>query len=92
LLIACLDPQSRIAPRVFLNEVSIVHQNHYPSSRDTTHPATVLFAYLAINMVIWLFLRTIEVESVFARTTIPLAITAGVIVPLHAWWIHTRPR
>ena len=69
-----------------------MHQNHYPSSREATHPATVLFAYLAINMIIWLFLRTIEVESVFARTTIPLAITVGVIVPLHAWWIHTRQR
>ena len=68
-----------------------MQQNHYPSSRETTHPATVLFAYLAANMIIWLFLRTIEVESDFARTTIPLAITAGVIVPLHAWWIHTRP-
>ncbi|MDE0735629.1 MAG: hypothetical protein OSB47_07390, partial [Pirellulaceae bacterium] len=78
--------------RAFLSEVSIVRQNHFTSSREATHPATVLFAYLAANMIIWLFLRTIEVESLFARTTIPLAITAGVIVPLHAWWIHTRQR
>ena len=92
MLIACLDPQSRIAPGAFHSEVSSVQQNHYTSSQETKKQATVLFVYLAINMIIWLFLRTIEVESVFARTTIPLAITAGVIMPLHAWWIHTRSR
>ena len=69
-----------------------MHQNHYPSSQETKKQATVLFVYLAINLIIWLFLRTIKVESVFARTAIPLAITVGVIMPLHAWWIHTRRR
>ena len=69
-----------------------MQQNHYRSSEESKNPATVLFAYLAINMIIWFFLRTLEVESVFARTTIPLAITAGLIIPLHAWWIHTRRR
>ncbi|MFP6619753.1 MAG: hypothetical protein VB877_10440 [Pirellulaceae bacterium] len=92
MLIASLDQRSRIATGAILSEVSIMHQNHFRSTREATHPVKVLFAYLAANMIIWLFLRTIEVESVFARTTIPLAITVGILVPLHAWWIHTRQR
>ena len=92
MLIACLDLRSRIALGAFRSEVPSVNQSHHPSSQETKKQATVLFVYLAINMIIWLFLRTIEVESVFARTAIPLAITVGVIMPLHTWWVHTRVR
>lgn len=73
-------------------EVSNVHQNQSTSSRASTQPARILFVYLAINMLIWLFLRSIEVESVMARTIIPLAITVAVIVPLHAAWLHLQKR
>ena len=63
-----------------------VSENYPKAQLQTGQPAKALFYYFAINLILWFFLRAINVESLSLRLAIPLVVTLGIIVPLHVRW------
>lgn len=66
---------------------------NYPAAQSQTgQPVKTLFCYFAANLIVWYFLRAIEVGNPFMQVAVPVMITLAVILPLHIWWIRFSDR
>jgi hypothetical protein len=82
----------KFSPGATTSEESIVTGNYPAAQSQTGQPAKALFCYFAANLIVWYFLRAVEVGNPFTRIAVPLMITLAVILPLHLWWIRSRER